>query len=253
MKHGILAVLGLLAVACLAVAPASAQQVVRLGAYDFPPYAENTPDGMGGMVADLAAALNARQQAYVFEVVPTSAQGRYDDMASGRIDAIAFESADWGWQDADVAASAVFMEGREVYCALRAPGRDQSFFDAVGDHAIAATWGWHYGFAGFNADPAWLQRHFRIELPLYPGSALFHVLERRVDLAVVPELYLHRFLAQHPEYRDRFLVGDRPDQIYHFSVLLRRDGPLALDRINTLLAEMEADGTIARIAAAYRE
>jgi ABC-type amino acid transport substrate-binding protein len=252
MRHRTAAILVLAALAALAVSPARAQQLVRLGAYQFPPYAVDTADGMGGMVEDLAAAMNEAQGDYVFKVVPTTATQRYADLQAGRYDAIAFEDLAWGWKDEPVQASDVFMEGREVYVALKAPGRDQSFFDDLASKTIAVVYGYHYGFAGFNADPGWLARHFRVEESLMPSTSLVHLLQHQADVAVVPDLLLGEFVKRYPQYKDAFLVGDKPDQVYHHTILVRRDGPLPVATVDAILAGLKQSGAIDRLVAPYR-
>ena len=246
-----MAVLALAAMAGITAGPASAQQVVRLGAYYFPPYAVNTAEGMGGMVAALAAAMNAAQGDYVFQVVPTTAGQRYADFAAGKFDAIAFEDLDWGWKDYPVEASDVFMEGKEVYVALRMPGRGQAFFDDVAARKIAVVYAYHYGFAGFNADPAWLAKHFAVEESLTPSTSLYFLLQHRVDLAVVPNLFLDAFVKEHPAYKDAFLVGDRPDQTYHHTILVRRDGPIPVAAVDAILASLKQSGALDALVAPY--
>lgn len=242
-------VFGLAAAAWLAAAPAAAQQIVKLGAYHFPPYAVNTADGMGGLVDELVIAMNEAQDDYVFEVVPTSAQGRYADLADGKFDAIAFESLAWGWEGQDVVASETFMTGSEIYVAKDGDGMDQTFFDDIAGRSIAAVYGYHYGFAGYNADPAWLHRNFVVQQPLNPCTSLYYVMEGRVDVAVVPELFLHVFLKKHPEFTGRFLVADKVDQTYHHTIVTRTDGPIPVDDIDAILADLKRSGAFDRMVA----
>ena len=228
-----------------------AGQTVKVGAYYFPPFVQQTATGIGGMVVDLVALMNAAQSTYTFELVDTSATGRYDDMASGRIDMIAFEDADWGWRDMNVVASDVFMTGAEVYVALAEPGRDQSYFDDVADLKIAAVYGFHYGFADFNADPGFLQTNFMVELPLDPYTALFHVIDRHTNVAVVSRAYLETFLKRHPEYAETFLISDKVDQEYRHAIVMRADAGPSVGEIDALLAEIKSSGAFDEMLASY--
>jgi ABC-type amino acid transport substrate-binding protein len=230
----------------------TSKQTVRIGAYHFPPYAVDTAEGMGGMVGELVAALNAMQGDYRFEVVPTSALARRDDFAAGAFDLVAFDNPAWGWQDLEVDASEPFLEDEAVYVARREDGRDQGFFDDIASREIAAVWGHHYGFAGFDADPATLERRFDIWLPLTTSTALVYVLEGRAELAVVPRLYLDIFLARHPQFQGRLLVSDRPDQIQRHAILVRRGIRPTVAEIDALLARLAETGEIERIVAAVR-
>jgi ABC-type amino acid transport substrate-binding protein len=227
-----------------AAGAAVAGETVKVGAYYFPPYVEQTADGLGGMVADLVAAMNAAQDDYTFELVETTARGRYDDLADGKFDMIAFENLDWGWQDRNVVASDVFMTGAEIYVARADPDRDQSYFDDLTRHKIAAIYGFHYGFADFDADPAYLQTAFIVELTLNPAASLYYVQDGRADIAVVPRAYLRKFLAAHPELDGRFLVADKVDQEYRHSFVMRPDSPADVETINALMAELKESGTL---------
>jgi ABC-type amino acid transport substrate-binding protein len=237
--------------ACLAVlaSPGAAQagETVKIGAYFFPPFVEQTPTGIGGFVADLVALMNEAQDTYTFELVDTSARGRYDDLAAGKFDMIAFENPQWGWQDRGVVASDVFTTGTEVYVARADAGRDQSYFDNVTDHKIAVVYGFHYGFADFNADPAYLQTTYMVELVLTPNSSLYYVQDGRADVAVVTRAYLRKFLADHPEFEGRFLVSDKVDQAYPLSFILRPQSAPPVDAINALLASLKQSGDLDRV------
>ncbi len=247
MRRIALTLLGLAAAALLAAQPAAAQQVIKLGAYHFPPYAVNTADGMGGLVTELVVAMNAAQDDYVFEIVPTSARNRYADFEAGKFDAIAFENLAWGWEGQPVTASDAYMSGAEVYVASSGEGRDQTVFDDIAGQRIAAVYGYHYDFAGFNADPSWMHVTFTVEQPLNPCTSLYYVMEGRVDVAVVSDLFLNNFLRDNPAYQNRFLISDKVDQVYHHSILVRDDGALPIDDVNAILAKLMDDGVFDRM------
>jgi polar amino acid transport system substrate-binding protein len=206
---------------------------------------------MGGMVADLVLAMNEVQDDYVFEIVPTSATDRYDDLESRKIDMLAFENIAWGWQDMAVDASEVYMGGSEVYVAAAGADGGQAFFNDIATHKIAAVYGYHYGFAGFNGDPAYLQTSFAVEQPLNPCTSLYYVLDGRVDLAVVPELYLQMFLREYPQYQGRFMVGDTPDQTYEHSFVVSRDRGPTVEEINGIIAKLRTSGAFDRMMEPY--
>lgn len=240
-----------IAAVLMMVQPATAQQSVKIGAYYFPPYATNTVEGMGGMVADLVLAMNDVQDDYVFEIVPTSATDRYADLEAGKFDMLAFENIAWGWQDMPVDASEVFMGGSEVYVAASGVEGGQAFFDNVAEHKIAAVYGFHYGFADFNGDPAYLQTSYSVEQPLNPCTSLYYVLDGRVDVAVVPEIYLEMFLQNYAQYQGRFLVGETPDQTYEHSFVVSRDHGPAVEELNDIIAKLRDNGDLDRLMEPY--
>ncbi|WP_255543066.1 hypothetical protein [Azospirillum sp. INR13] len=95
-------------------APADAPAVIKVGAYEFPPYVDETG---GGVTRDLLDLFNAAQSERRFEMVRTAPQRRYDDLEQGRFDMIAFECGNWGWQGRPVEASRPFLRDAEVFIA----------------------------------------------------------------------------------------------------------------------------------------
>ena len=230
-----------------ASAASQASETIKVGAYYFPPFVEQTATGIGGIVADLVGLMNEAQDTYTFELVDTSAIGRYDDLAAGKFDMIAFENPEWGWQDQGVVASDVFMTGAEVYVTRADSDRSQTYFDDISEHKIAAVYGFHYGFADFNADPAFLQTNFIVEQPLNPCTSLYYVQDGRADVAVVSRAYLRKFLNAYPEFQGGFLVSDKVDQEYQHSFILSPDRAPPVEEINMLLAELKQSGELDRV------
>ena len=75
--------------------PASAAQLVRIGAAHFPPYTVRPEQGADtGLLPQLVDALNASQTDYQFVLVPTSIPRRFRDFEQGRVDlGVLFENA----------------------------------------------------------------------------------------------------------------------------------------------------------------
>ena len=114
----------LVALCLVLMPPVFAAQQVRVGVYDFPPYAVKPESAQpAGLVPELLAALNKAQNQYRFGLVPTSVTRRYRDLQSSRFDMILFESPQWGWQDTEHVALDLHVEDAEVYVARAEPGR----------------------------------------------------------------------------------------------------------------------------------
>lgn len=243
-------VLLLLAALLPLAAPARAGQTVKVGGYEFAPFVELGQGGKPqGLALRLIEAMNAHQSRYTFEFVPTSPNRRYKDLEDRRFDAMLFESPEWGWTERKlpIEASRVFLDGGEVYIALTKPGRDRSYFDDFTDKRMVGILGYHYGFAGFEADPAQLATKWKMALVKENGAAIDMILKDRGDVAVVTDAFLKRRLRDRPELAARLLVSDRFDQHYAHRVLLRRDGPVSAAEMNRILDAMEIDGTLARL------
>jgi ABC-type amino acid transport substrate-binding protein len=239
----------LVTVLALAAFSVSAAELVRVAGYDFPPFVEDAAGKPHGLALDLITALNAAQNQYEFRFVPTSARRRYADFDDGRFDMMLFESPEWGWAEKSGLAvfSNVFLRGGEVYIALAKPGRGQEYFAELKGKRMVGILGYHYGFAGYNADPDILAANHGMKLVNSHKSSIEMVLAERVDVAVVTDSYLNAHLARAPEAARRLLVSSAYDQIYNHRALVRRGGPLDIATVNRLLAEMDKDGTLAKL------
>ncbi len=121
------------------------------------------------------------------------------------------------------------MGDQEIYVA--ANGSDLALFDDITGQKIAAVYGYHYGFADFNGDPAYLQQAYAVEQPLNSCTSLYYVRDGRVNVSIVPDIYLQKFLEAYPQYQGRFMAGPQPDQVYEHSIVVSEDAPTALDEI----------------------
>ncbi|WP_076578089.1 amino acid ABC transporter substrate-binding protein [Aquipseudomonas alcaligenes] len=229
-----------------------AEQRVRVGAYHFPPYVvkpESTEPS--GLLPELLAALNQSQQVYRFDLVPTSVTRRYRDLLQARYDMILFESPDWGWQGIPLQKLDLQITDAEVYVARAEEGRDQHYFDHVGDKRMALYSGYHYGFAGFNSDQEFLGRQFNAVLTYSHDSNLRMLLHGRADISVVTRSYLRLYQLEHPQESARLLVSERTDQVYHHHALLRPQGPLDASQLAGLLQGLQESGKLGDLVSRY--
>ncbi|WP_177326878.1 ABC transporter substrate-binding protein [Pseudomonas sp. ML96] len=232
---------------------ATAAQVVHVGAYHYPPYVMKPESAAPeGLVPDLLAALNAAQGEYRFELVPTSVTRRYRDFNQARYDLILFESPDWGWQDIPVDKLDLGIIDAEVYVARQQRGRDQRFFDRLGNKRMALYSGYHYAFAGFNADQDYLTHNFNAVLTYSHDSNLLMLLHDRVDISVVTRSYLRIYQRDNPEEARQLLISERADQVYHHHALLRPGGPLDSRQLAGLLQGLQRSGRLAELTQRYQ-
>lgn len=241
-----LVVLGL-----LAAQPLLAAQLIKVGAYHFPPYVSKPEaEQAQGLLPDLLATLNAQQSEYQFVLVPTSVIRRFRDFQSARYDLIMFESPTWGWQNTPHETFDLQVQDAEVYVAKAAAGRGQEYFSQFSGKRLALYNGYHYGFAQFNADPEYLAKQFNAVLTYSHDSNLLMVLRERADLTVVTRSYLHRYLLRYPEQRTQMLVSDRVDQVYRHQALLRPNAPISVEGLRGLLRQLRDGG---QLSALYRQ
>lgn len=246
---------GMLALVFLLVGGnARAAQLVRVGGYDFPPFVEAGKDLPASLTLRLIESLNQMQGEYRFEFVPIAARRRYGDLVEGRFDVMFFESPQWEWQAQGYAVdfTKVFLRGGEVFIAQAESGRDESYFQDLSGKRLVGILGYHYGFAGYDADPEHLSKSFDIKLVSSHRSSIDLVLTGRRDIAVVTDAYLHAYLHDNPPAQGRLLVSRRLDQVYEHRVLVRRAGPINVATMDGLMDEMAASGRLGDVFRAAR-
>lgn len=240
----------LLILAVLVGGAASARDVVNVGGYEFGPFVDVDASGKAsGLALDLIDTLNRHQDRYEFRFVLTSPSRRYKDFEDRKFDVIFFESPDWGWRERNlpVESSQVFLDGGELYIARAKPGRGQDYFTDFTGKRMVGILGYHYGFAGFVADPAELSRRFGMTLVNDNAASIEMILKDRGDVAVVTDAYLKRYLKSRPGVAETLLVSDRLDQPYAHRALVRRGASIAVADIDRMLAAMDKDRTLARL------
>lgn len=227
---------------------AGAAEVVRIGAYPFLPFVDKT----SGLTFELVQAMNEFQTDYQFEIVKTSPNRRFNDMANGTFSMMLFENLKWGWSPAVVDVSKVYLSGDgEVYVARSAPGRGESYFDVLTDKRLLLVLGYHYGFANFESDQVELAKKFKVSFSFDNDVSLRNLLVGHGDVAVITKSYLTRYLLQNPQAADKLLVSVRMDQTYAHTALVKKGGKPTAQEIDALLDRMEAAGILQKLWAKY--
>ena len=197
--------------------------------------------------------LNRYQNRFTFQFVLTSPNRRYKDFEDHKFDVIFFESPDWGWADKKlpVEATQVFLDGGEQYIALAKPGRGRDYFSNLSDKRMVGIMGYHYGFAGFEADNAVMTGKFHTILVTDNAASIEMILKDRGDVAVVTDSFLKRYLKAHPGTAEKLLISLQFDQRYAHRALVRQGAAITVGDLNQLLTAMEKDGTLPRIWREY--
>lgn len=249
--QGCLGVL-LLALSLSTSLPVAAAQRVLIAAVQFPPYVVRPEqDAQRGLLVELVDSLNRIQGDYQFDLRPTSLNRRLDDFKSGRFDIAIFENPDWSWQGIAGVRIDLGLEDSEVFIARAQPGRTQNYFDNLQDKRLALLNGYHYGFAGFNNDPDWLERNFKAQLTYSNESTLNLVLRGRADVAPLTRSWLEGYLREYPQVEAQLLISTWADQVYRHYAILRPQAPITAERFRQLLQELRNDGELKRIFAPY--
>jgi polar amino acid transport system substrate-binding protein len=230
-------------VSYLLSASAFAAEIVKVGVYDFPPYAFIS-DKTTGITVQMLAAMNKLQQKYEFIAVPTTARRRYSDFEKEKFDMLIFESKNWGWEKYPIDVSQAFVTGAEVYVAQAKPGRGQDFFSDFKNKAMIGVLGYHYQFAGFNAEQKYLENNFNLLQTDSQKKSLELILNDRGDIAVLSKEYLNYHFSQSPEDKSKLLISKKFDQIYQHTILVRKNSSPSISYINLLLEQIRQKGTL---------
>jgi ABC-type amino acid transport substrate-binding protein len=230
------------------LSPAWAATLVKVGAYEFPPFVE----GRRGVTHDLVALLNEVQSDYRFVVTATSARRRYQDFDRGAFDLMFFESLQWGWEGRPIDSTPPYLRGDgEVYVALAAPGRDQSFFERLSARSLVVVNGYHYGFADYVSDKDQLRKRFDITFADTPEAMLRMLFAGRAEVAVVTRSYLDAYRMRDPKQVPELLVSERFDQLYAHAALLRKGGPISATTLDGLIKTLDRTGRLTELWARH--
>lgn len=225
---------------------------VKVGGYDYPPFAERNAQGeWSGLSLDLIELLNRSQTEYQFSFSPTSASRRHHDFDNDRFDLVFFESPRWGWAGREVVSLRGPPLGGEVFIAAARPGRGQDYFADRSGKRIALFSGYHYAFAGYNRDKEYLRREHNAVITFSQESSVQMVLRGRVDLAVVPMAFLERYTNEHTGYRQQLLVSLEPDQFYQYLLVKRTDSEPPLAYMKMLLQRVVEEGELQKLLARH--
>lgn len=236
-----------------AAAQAEVVREVKIGAAHFPPYTVRPEQGADtGLLPQLVESLNRLQSLYRFVLVPTSIPRRFGDFQQGRTDMAIFENPQWGWQEIEHKAVDMGLEDAEIFVSRQQSGRDQHYFDDLEGKRLALFNGYHYAFADFNADPAWLKKRYRVTLTYSHDSNLNMVERGRADIALVTRSYLSDFLKRNPDSAGQLLASQRVDQVYHHYALLRPGASISPEAFAGLLRQLRENGELLRIFQPYK-
>lgn len=241
--------ISLLLLMCLAASALYAfepTRVVKVVGYTFPPFVER--GSHFGITQKFLNFLNESQTAYRFKFTQLPADERYDAVTGDTADMIIFEMPAWGWQKfaAQTAESRVILTGGEVYVARNAHGRSQSYFDQFHKKVIAVVKGYHYGFAGFNADSEWLKHHFSVVFVDGPGESMRKVIDGEADIAIVSRSFLSRFSRANPDDAGQLIISERMDQEYQLRAIFDRRAKISVREFNAILGRLHSSGDLKR-------
>jgi len=231
----------------LMTAKANEPVPVKVGAYEYGVvyfYENGRPRGM---VPHLIKLLNDVQNEYVFELAETSSRRRYQAVSNGEVDLILLENSQWEWQEFDVRFSEPIVQEKDLYLTLS--GRDdiQSLLSNVTNHPILCVLGFHYGFADFKSDPAYLRQNFDVLLRYNEKEVLEGLLAGKAPIGIVSAGFLAAQFVEYPALRDSLVIADQPDAIHDLVSVLSASSSITLERFNELIAQLHGIGEVERL------
>jgi polar amino acid transport system substrate-binding protein len=209
----------------------------------FPPFAYIEGDAIRGLDADLARELAARLDVEA-QLVTTNFDGLYDALTIGRADVIISALYPDPFRTEDFVFSNAYFNAGDVLVVPQA-----SDVQAVADLAGRDV-GVVFGTSGHMAALAWEET-----LPVSPtlvshetAEALLDALDDGAfDVAVVDNLAARRAVAADASLRMLVL----PQQREPYVIAARAEDAALIEKFNALIAEMEADGTLATLQARW--
>ena len=225
------------------------KKTVIVGVYPFSPYVNYDPP-MTGITIDFIKLLNETQDEFLFVAKDISPRRRYEMMKNKNIDIMIFEDTMWEWSGKNVGFSNQFVingipfHDGELYVALKEKTQNQSYFNNLKDKKLLITHGYHYSFANFNSDEAFLKSNFNVDICLDPEGVIKKLLKYRGDIGLIDKALLNRYIKNNPQDKDKFFVSKKLDAEYHFVFIVGNHSPITKKQINMLISKLEKNGKL---------
>lgn len=238
--------LGLAAVLTL---PLTAQVTVNVGGAPVqPPF---NIEGGGGLAADLIAALNASQTKYKFNLSAVPTKRLTQDLREGVLHMAAFSNMSWGFDADKEDKTADLMDTFDSYIAAKDKAKDQSFFANVGKVPMLGVIGFHYKYAGFNADETVLKAKFNTTSVPDEMTVVKLVLAGRGDIGTVSAALLAYLKKTDPATYNKLLVSTEVDTKYVRHFIVSKKAPITAAEFNAILKKLADSGKLTEVFAKY--
>ncbi len=238
---------GLLLTAAVAAAPIVVETAMTDAAQ--PPMVVG--DNNQGLAADLVAALNISQQRYQFryQLLPTLRMRK--QMAAGQLHIALFNNVAWGFEPGTVAASVEVLADADHFIALNQPGRDETFFEGIGQRPMVGARGFHYHYAGYEQSEAVLDLRFNTKLMTSEPAVVTAVLRGQAEIGVVSAALLNYLAGKQPEQFAQLLLSQRVDSRFSRHLVVSNSSPIDVPTLNALLGCLAANGSLQAIYSRY--
>lgn len=211
---------------------------VKVGAYSFVPYYELVRTQHQGLSAQVVDLLNSLQQEYFFEMTYLPANQRYQALQRKRVALFLFEDPAWEWSKYTYDFIPLDVQDGEIYV-TRAQVPSPRTFEDLKKLRIAVVKGFHYGFAGLNADEKHLRKNFKIDIVNDSETCITMVVLGRSDVIVVAKSFMHDYLKKNPHLRDKIRLSENYDSIYRLGVVFDPEGAIPRAKMESLIETLK--------------
>lgn len=229
----------LLTILLCAALPSPARTKVKVGAYSFVPYYELVKTQHQGLSAQVVDLLNSIQQEYYFEMTYLPANQRYQALQRKRVALFLFEDPAWEWSKYTYDFIPLDVQDGEIYVTRATVPSPQTFED-LKKLRIAVVKGFHYGFAGLNADEKHLRKNFKIDIVNDSETCITMVVLGRSDVTVVAKSFMHNYLKRNPGLKEKIRLSENYDSIYRLGVVFDPEGALPRAKMESLIENLKS-------------
>lgn len=228
----------------LGILPVKANEPVqvKVGAYEYSDIFFYDNDQPNGVVPKLIKLLNDFQENYEFRLAETSSRRRYEGLMNGDFDLVLFDSPKWEWHELDVQFSDTLLVESDLYVALASGEDPEALFSDVLSYPILCVLGFHYSFADFNADPAFLEANYDVLLRYNEEDVFDGLLAGEAPVGVISAGFLTTKLNQQPELSEKLVFAVMPHARYDLVSVLSSNSAITLEQFNQLIAKVKDSG-----------
>ena len=195
-----------------------------------------------GVSSEIIDELNKVQTKYRFvhKIVPNKRMKIL--VPSGEVNIVAFSNLSFGWDKNEMLQSTELIHDKDVYFTLKEGGKDQSFFEDFSSLKVVGVKGFHYNFDKSKTSFIEVQNE---------KAVLEMILLKRGDIGVVSILGLNHLSLKEPETFTKLFLADKYDQEYKRYYLLKKDGPISINEVNSYIKTLRSQGTLEKIYKKY--
>jgi ABC-type amino acid transport substrate-binding protein len=228
------------------VAQAQVKIVVASESWDQLLYVDNRNEPKG-VIADFVNAMNQVQNKFRFEL-SIYPRLRLDKVFMDKeADVYPIRTTLWTDPSLDLLPTKTIFSSGDIFFAKRTNRfGGQNVFVNMKAKNIVGVRGYHYQIFHNNSDESYIKENFNAYLVASNEAVIKFVMADRADIGIVPEVIMAKYLED-PKMRAELIVGDEFDSHVDFSNLVRKDGPISVEEMNTVVDLLIKSGDINKL------